>query len=198
MRAIRYGAWALVILLGAGLAVAWFMSNSDRNWTDVAQVKIGGEFNLVDEDGNTITEQDLLGKPHAIFFGFTHCPEICPTTLYEASGWLKQLGDDGDKLGVYFVSVDPERDTPEVMSDYLSAFDPRIKAITGPLEDVEKTLKDYRVYHKKVPLDDGDYTMDHTATVYLMRADGTFAKTIAWGENPDTAIAKIRDLIDNG
>ncbi len=198
MKAIRYGAWVLVALLAA--VVAWLSlgGESGRKALDLARVNLGGPFELVRADGSTITDKDISGAPHAMFFGFTHCPEICPTTLFEAAGWLQQLGPDGDRLKVYFITVDPERDTPEVLKDYVSSFDPRITGITGAPDRIAKMLADYRVYAKRVDLDGGDYTMDHTATVYLMRADGSFAGTIAYGENPDTALEKLRNLLKDG
>jgi protein SCO1 len=198
MKAIRYGAWVLVALLAA--VVAWLSlgGESGRKALDLARVNLGGPFELVRADGSTITDKDISGAPHAMFFGFTHCPEICPTTLFEAAGWLQKLGPDGDRLKVYFITVDPERDTPDVLKDYVSSFDPRITGITGAPDRIAKMLADYRVYAKRVDLDGGDYTMDHTATVYLMRADGSFAGTIAYGENPDTALEKLRNLLKDG
>ncbi len=197
MKQVRIFLWLLVALVALGYGYLHFFG-SDRHWTEQVGVRIGGSFDLVDQNGNQITDKDILGKPHAMFFGFTHCPEICPTTLFEASGWLKALGDDGDRLGIYFISVDPERDTPEILKDYMSAFDPRITAITGSAEKIAGMIADYKVYAKKVPLDDGDYTMDHTATVFLFNADGTFAKTIAWAENPETVMEKLENLIEKG
>jgi protein SCO1 len=198
MKAIRYGAWVLVALLAA--VVAWLSlgGESGRKALEMARVKLGGPFELVRADGTTITDRDISGAPHAMFFGFTHCPEICPTTLFEAAGWLQKLGPDGDRLKVYFITVDPERDTPDVLKDYVSSFDPRITGITGAPDRIARMLADYRVYAKRVELDGGDYTMDHTATVYLMRADGSFAGTIAYGENPDTALEKLRNLLKDG
>ena len=198
MKAIRYTAWALVVIAAAAFSFVWLGGDGGRKALELANIKLGGPFELVRADGSPISDKDLAGTPHAMFFGFTHCPEVCPTTLYEAAGWLKQLGPDADRFKFYFVTVDPERDTPQVIKDYIDSFDPRIVGITGDREKVDKLLADYRVYAKRVDLEDGDYTMDHTATVYLMRGDGSFAGTISYGENPDTAIEKIRNLIKNG
>lgn len=198
MKTVRYTAWALVALLVGVLAFVAFTREGGKTLLEAAQVKVGGPFELVRADGTPISDKDIAGSPHAMFFGFTHCPEVCPTTLYEAAGWLQKLGADGDRLKVYFITVDPQRDTPQLMKDYVASFDPRITGITGDPDKIAKMLADYRVYAKRVDLEGGDYTMDHTATVYLMRADGSFAGTIAFGENPDIALEKIRNLLKNG
>ncbi len=203
MRAIRWMAWILVVLV-AGATIAVLVSDDVRDTmlgtpgegTGIAN--IGGPFELVDQTGKTVTEKDLMGKPTAMFFGFTHCPDVCPTTLYEMTTWLEQLGADADKLNVAFVSVDPERDTPELMADYISAFDPRISALTGTPEQVEKIAKAYKVYRRKVEQEDGEYTMDHTATIYLMDADGQFTGTIAYGEAEDIVMTKLKRLVAGG
>ncbi len=142
--------------------------------TVTAPAAIGGPFQLTDQAGQTVTDKDLKGRPTLIFFGFTHCPDVCPTALFEISEVLKAMGKDADRVNAFFVSVDPERDTAAAMKDYLSSFDPHLKGLTGNPEAVAKVLSAYRVYSKKVPLKDGDYTMDHTALIYLMDRDGRF------------------------
>ena len=203
MRAIRWIAWILVVLV-AGATIGVLVSNDVRdtvlgtsgNGTGIAN--IGGPFQLTDHTGKTVTEKDFLGKPTAMFFGFTHCPDVCPTTLYEMTTWLEELGDDADKLNIAFVTVDPERDTPDLMADYISAFDPHISALTGTPEQVEKIVKAYKVYRRKVEQEDGEYTMDHTATIYLMDADGQFTGTIAYGEAEDIVMEKLKRLVQSG
>ena len=111
---------------------------------------------------------------------------------------MEKLGGDADKFAVYFITVDPERDTQPAIAQYMSLFDDRITGLTGSREQIDAVMQAYKVYSKKVPLGDGDYTMDHTATVYLMDARGEFSGTISWGEDPDAALAKVRKLIDNG
>ena len=133
--------------------------------TVAAPAAIGGPFQLTDQSGQTVTDKNLQGKPTLIFFGFTHCPDICPTSLFEISEVLKAMGKDADRVNAYFVSVDPERDTAAAMKDYLSSFDPHLKGLTGDPTAIAKVLSSYRVYAKKVPLKDGDYTMDHTALI---------------------------------
>lgn len=192
LRIIRYGLWALVAAALAFGAVLWNQQRTGEV-TLLPAVSLGAPFTLLDQSGATITEKAFEGRPVAIFFGFTHCPEICPTTLYEMTGWLDTLGEEGRDIDVYFVSVDPERDTPQVLGDYIAGF-PRVKGITGDLDKVSALAQAWKVYFKKVPLDGGDYTMDHTASVFLMRRDGTLQGTIAYGENAETAVAKLKML----
>ncbi len=156
---------------------------------------IGGPFSLVDHRGVAVTERHYLGKPTLVFFGFTHCPDVCPTTLLELTNRLNALGPDSSRLNVLFVTVDPERDTPKALNSYLSAFHPGITGLTGETAAIDATVAAYRVYAKRVPLDGGDYTMDHTATVFTMDARGQFAGTISYQEAEDTALAKIKRLL---
>jgi protein SCO1/2 len=153
---------------------------------------IGGPFKLNDQNGQTVTEQSLKGKPTLIFFGFTHCPDVCPTALFEISEVLRAMGKDADRVNTYFVSVDPERDKAETMKDYLSSFDPHLKGLTGEPEAIAKVLTSYRVYARKVPLKDGDYTMDHTALVYLMDRDGRFVAPFNIKRKPEEAAAELK------
>jgi protein SCO1 len=153
---------------------------------------VGGPFRLIDQNGRAVTERDFKGEPFLVFFGFTNCPDICPTTLFEMSEVLKRLGPDADKTAALFISVDPERDTPEKLKDYVSSFHPRIFGLTGTLEEIALVEKEYRVYAKKVPLKDGDYTMDHTAVVYLMDKDGRFVAPFNLKKSADEAAADLR------
>jgi len=139
---------------------------------------VGGPFSLVNQDGRTVTERDFAGSPHLVFFGFTHCPDVCPTTLQQISDVLAALGPKADRLKVAFVTVDPERDTPEALKSYLSSFDPRIVGLTGTPEQVAQTIKAYRGFSKRVPGKDGDYTMEHTALVYVMDARNDFVSSL--------------------
>jgi len=192
MKHLRYGLWALVFV--AALGFAWLMTDK---YVPETSIRMGGDFTLQRTDGTDFASSELDGKPFLMFFGFTHCPEVCPTTLYDVSQWLEEIGTESDSLPVYFVTVDPERDTGELLANYLSPFNGRITGLTGSLEQMDKAAKSYHVFYRKVPLDDGDYTMDHTASIFLMRADGTFQGTIAWQEVPENAIAKIRLLLES-
>ena len=156
---------------------------------------IGGPFKLIDQDGKPLTDQDMKGKPFLVFFGFTHCPEVCPTKLFEISEILRKLGPDADKISALFITVDPERDTPALMKDYLSNFDPHLRGATGDAEAIAKVAKAYRVYYAKVPLEGGDYTMDHSAIVYLMDKNGHFVAPFNVKRTPDVAAADLRKYL---
>jgi protein SCO1/2 len=153
---------------------------------------IGGPFQLTDQDGQTMTEQDLKGRPSLVFFGFTHCPDICPTTLFDISEVMRALGPDADRTRAVFITVDPERDTQAVLKDYLSSFDPHVSGLTGDLPEITAVAKEYRAYFKKVPLDGGGYTMDHTAITYLMDKEGRFVSPFNLKRTPQVAAADLR------
>jgi protein SCO1/2 len=187
-----------VLALAAAVAAAAGCDRTSpgRPQPDAANpVKIGGPFSLIDTAGRPVTEKSLLGKPSAIFFGFTYCPEVCPTTLAEMTGALKALGPDADKLNVVFVSVDPERDTPEQMKLYLSNFDPRIQGFTGTVQAVASTAEAYRVYYKKVPVEGGTYTIDHSSAVYLFDRRGEFVEPLSYGMPHALVVERLRKLI---
>ncbi len=156
---------------------------------------IGGPFSLIDQTGARVTEADLTGRPTALFFGFTWCPDVCPTTLFEVASLMDRLGVQADEMNFVMVTVDPERDTPEILNEYLAAFDPRLRGLTGTPAEVAAMADAYRVDVERVATD-GGYTMNHTASVFLMDAANDFAGTITYHEDPDTALAKLRRLID--
>ncbi|MCX8996444.1 SCO family protein [Rhizobiaceae bacterium BDR2-2] len=196
MRKFRIAIAASILLL-AGM-VGWLATEINRSQRNLSDQPFGVAFALTGQDEQPITEQALRGRPALIFFGFTHCPEICPTTLYEMDGWLKEADPAGDKVRAFFVTVDPERDTPEVLAEYVPAMSDRVFGITGEPAEIERVLKGYRVYARRVPTEDGEYTMDHTAAVYLLDGQGRFRGTISYGEEAESAISKIRDLIGKG
>ncbi|RLP24707.1 SCO family protein [Mesorhizobium sp. YM1C-6-2] len=191
MRSILVG---ILVLMAAGVGFLTF----DWYRRSTGAEAYGAPFTLVDQKGAPITEAAFRGHPSAVFFGFTHCPEVCPTTLFELDGWLKQLGDEGKNLRAYFVTVDPERDTAETMNAYVGNVSERITGITGEPDKVHAMAKDFGIYWRKVDLEGGDYTMDHTASVILLDSNGAFAGTIAYQENPDTALAKLKRLAAEG
>ncbi len=187
MRSILVGI-LLIMVAGVGwLTFDWYRGQN-------AGQAYGAPFTLVDQNGEEITEAAFRGSPSAVFFGFTHCPEVCPTTLFELDGWLKQLGDEGKDINAFFVTVDPERDTPDVIGSYVTNVSDRITGVSGEPEKVLAMAKAFGIYWKKVDLENGDYTMDHTASVMLLDRAGDFAGTIAYGENPETAVAKLKRL----
>ena len=171
------------------LVVLWAMGGL-RSVT--APAAIGGPFQLTDQSGQTVTDQSLKGRPTLIFFGYTHCPDVCPTTLFEMSEVLKAMGADADRVNAYFVSVDPERDDVGTIKSYLSSFDPHLKGLTGPPAAVADVLREYRVYARKVPSKDGDYTMDHTALIYLMDRNGRFVSPFNLNRTPEDAATDLK------
>jgi protein SCO1/2 len=158
----------------------------------VSPSTIGGPFRLTDQNGRTVTDADFKGKPFLVFFGFTHCPDVCPTALFDMSEAFRRLGPDAEKMSALFISVDPERDTPEKLKDYLQSFHPRISALTGTQAEIDAVTKTYKAYAKKVPLDGGEYTMDHTAIVYLMDRDGRFVAPFNLKRPADEAAKDLR------
>jgi protein SCO1 len=183
-------ATAFAASLVVGLLVMFWAMGGVSKVTQAAA--IGGPFQLTDQNGKTVTDASLKGKPTLIFFGYTHCPDVCPTSLFEISEVLRAMGKDANKVNAYFVSVDPERDTPATMKDYLSSFDPHLEGLSGDPGAVTKVLTAYRVYAKKIPAKDGDYTMDHTALIYLMDRDGRFVSPFNLKRTPEEAAADLK------
>ena len=181
---------AFALSLAIGLALTLWLVGGSRTLSTASA--IGGPFQLVDQDGKAVTDKSLPGKPTLIFFGFTHCPDVCPTALFEISEILRVMGKDASRVNAFFVSVDPERDTPAIMKDYLASFDPNLKALTGSPEAVAKIISAYRVYAKKIPLKDGDYTMDHTALIYLMDREGHFVAPFNIKRSPEAAATDLK------
>jgi protein SCO1 len=179
----------LVLVLGAILFV------TARSASIPAVAGVGGPFHLIDQDGKAVSDEDMKGRPFLVFFGFTHCPDVCPTTLFDMSQMMRALGPDAGRIGVLFVTVDPERDTPAVLKDYLSNFDPHLRGLTGDPAAVNAALKAFRVYAKKVPLEGSDYTMDHTAVVYLMDKNGHFVAPFNMKRTAEAEAADLRGYL---
>ncbi|MEE7489845.1 SCO family protein [Methylobacterium oryzae] len=156
--------------------------------------RVGGPFTMADLDGRPVTEADLRGKPAVLFFGFTHCPDVCPTTLATLTAALGRMGRDAERLNVVFVTLDPERDTPETLRAYLASFDPRIRGFVGTPEQVARMADAYHVAYKRVPTKDGDYTMEHSATVALFDKTGRMVGEIGYGEDEASTFAKLITL----
>jgi protein SCO1 len=183
----------------AGFAVAalcvFYAASLSGAWREAKEASIGGPFTLVDDTGATVTEKTLAGKPYAMYFGYTFCPDVCPTTLLDLSRWIKKLGPQAEKLNYVFVSIDPERDTPSLMHTYLSSFDKHIRGFTGTPQQIAEIAKAYRVYYKKIPTDDGSYTMDHSAVLYLMSSEDKLVTVIPYQEDDNSALAKLENLV---
>src|SRR5271155_3529602 len=157
---------AVLLVLAAGALVGWAVREGPKGAAGtVLASAIGGPFQLVDQNGKPFGDADLKGKWHLVFFGYTHCPDTCPTTLNELSLALDRLGKERDAVGIVFITVDPERDTPEMLKSYVESFDAPIVALTGTPAEVAQAAKDYRVYYAKHPRADGGYDMDHSAVI---------------------------------
>ena len=200
MPTIRLVLWIAVgvALFGLGaLAVSGYSLRGSGGGAGALEpgAPLGGSFQFIDHRGEPVTEALFRGKPSVTLFGFTHCPDVCPTGLMRMTRWAEELGADADGLSFVFVTVDPERDTPEVMRDYVTAFSDRIIGVTGAPEAVQAMTKDYKIYSRKVPLEGGDYSMDHTASMILQDADGNFVGTIDNAESRETALAKLKRLV---
>ena len=188
------GALVALIALGTGFAL--------REVTDgrtvpapTAAVELGAPFELTTHRGDAITEAAFEGRPSLLFFGFTHCPDVCPTTVYDIETWLEDLGVPEDGVGAYFVTVDPERDTAAFLADYLEPQSDRIVGITGEPQAVWDMARSWKVYWQKRPLGGGDYTLDHYASVFVLDETGAVVDLIAYGEDPETAKAKIARVL---
>src|SRR5262249_37714683 len=156
-------------------------------------IAIGGPIHLTTQDGAKFDSASLAGKPYAVFFGFTHCPEVCPTTLSDIAQATDAIGTDAAKnFTTLFVTIDPERDTPPVLKEYISNFNGNIVGLSGTPEQVNQVAKEFRVFYKKVPTSDGSYTMDHTAVVYLMDKSGQFRGVVSYNEDHDAYVSKIK------
>jgi len=190
-RTIQIAVWALLAL--PILAVLWFQVLAPRLDAEVPGTIGRGDYRLVASDGTAFTEQTLRGAPSAVFFGFTHCPDICPTTLGDIAKWQEALGEDGP-IRAFFITVDPERDTREVLADYVS-WAPGVTGVTGSPDEIAKAIDAFRIYAKKIPLDDGDYTMEHSAIVLLFDENGRIFEPIGYHEDFGRAVDKIRRLV---
>lgn len=181
---------ALAAVLVVGITLVVWSKSGDR------PAGTGGPFSLVDaRTGKPFTDRDLAGKPAALFFGFTHCPDVCPTALVTASEWLKALGPQAAALRFVFVTVDPERDTPDQMARYLQAFDPRIVGLTGSRAEVDAMIEAYGVFAEKRPGSGEAYSYDHTALIFLVDARGELVGSLDFEQPQDVALARLRELI---
>lgn len=198
LRWVRYGLFLLVAFaLGLSLHLA-LQRIEEPDPTRMAQgsgkALIGGPFTLVNHNGETVTQRDFAGKHMLVFFGFTHCPDVCPAKLNHISVALDRLGPLADEVTPIFITVDPERDTPERMAQYVSNFSGKIVGLTGAPEQVRKAAKAYRVYYAKVEMENSatGYLMDHSAFTYLMDESGAYVTHFAYGDSIDKMTERLR------
>lgn len=193
LRTVLWVVAGVVALLGA--ALAYDQSHPVSSTATGSTARFGGAFTLTATDGTVVTEQSLAGKPFAIFFGFTRCPDVCPTSLSRMARLRQQLGPDGMKFEIVFVSVDPGHDTPGSLAKYLELFGTPIIGLTGTEPQLDQIKRGFGIYSAKVPQPGGDYTIDHTASIFLINAAGDLAGTIDYNEGDPSALAKLRQLI---
>ncbi len=191
---LRFILWGLVLVAAAALA---FLLTSPAQLpapreTQLPLASIGGPFTLAGADGRTFSSSQLAGKPFAIFFGFTHCPDVCPTTLARLSRLRRRSGKGDDSFAIVFVSVDPERDGPAEVGAYAKLFDTPVIGLTGSPAQVAQVKKQYAVFSAKAPQAGDDYSVDHTASVFVMDQAGKFVATIAPEESDAVALAKLK------
>ena len=188
--------FAALLVVAAGVLLGLAIRETPKGAAGTALANmIGGPFHLIDQNGKPVSDADLKGKWQLVFFGYTHCPDACPTALNEMALALDQLGEKRGEIQVVFITVDPERDTPEVLKSYVQSFDAPIVALTGSPDQVAKAAKAYRVYYAKHPRPDGGYDMDHSAVIYVMNPEGRFTATFTPDSTADAIAQRLQKLI---
>jgi protein SCO1/2 len=189
-------ALAALVILGAGVFLALALRDNPRGAAGTMLASaIGGPFRLTDQNGKTVTDADLKGKWSLVYFGYTHCPDACPTALNDISIALEDLGAKRDAVRPVFITVDPERDTPEALKAYVTSFDAPILALTGTPEQVAQAAKGYRVYYAKHPEAGGDYSMDHSSVIYVMDPQGRFTASFTHESTPEQIAERLKKLL---
>ncbi|MFN3525261.1 MAG: SCO family protein [Paracoccus sp. (in: a-proteobacteria)] len=194
LRRVRIALWAGVVVAAAALLWVTVLRPAPDDHQVTLQSLGRGDYSLVTADGQPFTHNDLKGQPTAVFFGFTHCPDVCPTTLGEITGWQEDLAAEGAALRTLFITVDPERDTPEVLGEYVS-WVPGVTGITGTQADIDKALAAFRAFAQRVPLEGGGYTVNHSTQVLLFDARGEYFGLVSYQEDHDRAMGTIRRLL---
>lgn len=182
-------------LVGIVAATVAFLPRGDK---PSALSVVGGPFRLESSKGGTVDSQALKGKPFLVFFGFTQCPNVCPTTLADLGTLLDEFGSQGGEIQAYYITLDPERDTQAVMREYMASFTDRITGLSGTPQQIERVARDYRAYVKRVPLPGGDYTLEHTLMVYMMDRDGGFVGPLDLNAGHALALKQLRKLVSDG
>ena len=193
---LRLALWALVGMVAAGLVVfLWKQAGTEQPaFSQTSMATIGGPFTLTASSGKPFSSAELNGKPAAVFFGFTHCPDVCPTTIARLANLRRELGKGDDALSIVFISVDPERDTPAEVDSYMKLYDTPVIGLTGTPAQVEQVKKQFGIFSRKVPQPGGGYSVDHTATVILLDRNGQFTATLSPEEGNEVALDKLRRI----
>jgi protein SCO1 len=187
---------AALVILGAGVFLALALRDNPRGAAGtVLASAICGPFRLTDQNGKTVTDADLKGKWSLVYFGYTHCPDACPTALNDISIALEDLGAKRDAVRPVFITVDPERDTPEALKAYVTSFDAPILALTGTPDEVAQVAKGYRVYYAKHPEAGGEYSMDHSSVIYVMDPQGRFTASFTHESTPEQIAERLKKLL---
>jgi protein SCO1/2 len=189
-------ALAALVILGAGVFLALALRDNPRGAAGTMLASaIGGPFRLTDQNGKTVTDADLKGKWSLVYFGYTHCPDACPTALNDISIALEDLGTKRDAVRPVFITVDPERDTPDALKAYVTSFDAPILALTGTPEQVAQAAKGYRVYYAKHLEAGGEYSMDHSSVIYVMDPQGRFTASFTHESTPEQIAERLKKLL---
>jgi protein SCO1/2 len=196
MRQIRIALWVVVAIALVGLAILMTRAPADRSTISerIGAATFGGPFTLTGADGQPFSSSKLAGKPHAVFFGFTHCPDVCPTTLARLVRLREQLGEDEQPFEILFISVDPERDGPAEVRKYSELFDSPVIGLTGSPAQIDQVKRQFGIYSQKVPDGSGGYSVDHTASVLLFDGQGDFVATLSPEEQDRVALDKLRRI----
>ena len=185
-----------LVILGVGIFLGLPSRDTPRGAAGTLLASaIGGPFHLVDQDGKTVTDADLKGKWSLVYFGYTHCPDACPTALNDISIALDELGPKRSAVRPVFITVDPERDTPDVLKSYVTSFDAPILALTGTPQEIAQAAKGYRVYYAKHPEPGGDYSMDHSSVIYVMDPEGRFTASFTHESSPEEIAGRLKKLL---
>ena len=196
LRNIRLAMWALLGIVAALIVVIlWRQAEREQPaFSETSMATIGGPFTLTASTGKPFSSAELNGKPAAVFFGFTHCPDVCPTTLARLTKLRRQLGKGDDALSIVFISVDPERDTPAEVDNYMKLYDSPVIGLTGTPAEIEQVKKQFGIYSRKAPQPGGGYSVDHTATVILLDKNGQFSATLSPEEGDQVALDKLKRI----
>ncbi|GAB2454597.1 SCO family protein [Comamonas humi] len=195
--ALQWMAKSALAVGAAGLLAACQKEKASFNAIDLTGADYAKDFSMPDQEGKLRTLADFKGKVVVVFFGYTQCPDVCPTTMLELANVKKQLGAKGEQLQVVFVSVDPERDTPEVLKAYMANFDPSFVGLSGSPEQLAAMAKDFKVYYKKVEgSTPGSYTMDHSAGDYIYDPQGRLRLYSRYGTPGEQLAGDIQKLVD--